>query len=118
MEQESTDEFGCLQCHHRGLIPVSIVLPAKGYRSVLKGNQAPVGDGHAVGVACQVLQDLLRSSKRRFSVDHPLASHNLVQPAEKISVLRKRLHLAMEAELRLMKGSLQEVDELGTEEPT
>jgi hypothetical protein len=57
---------------------VAIVLPAKAHVTVLERNQALVGDRDAMGIARQVLQDLLRSTKGRFGVNHPIASDNPV----------------------------------------
>jgi hypothetical protein len=84
---------------------------------MLKGNQAPVGDGHAVGIASHVLQDLLGASKRWFGIDYPFAPHAFVKPAEEVSVLSKRLQLAMKTELRFVKSPLRQTPELSPEQP-
>src|SRR5215469_9725718 len=76
-----------------------------------------VGDGDAVSVARQILQDLLRSAKRWFGVDHPFALHALVQAPQEVSVLGQGLQLTMEAELGLVKSLLEQADELSPKQP-
>ena len=39
-----------------------------------KGNQTRVGDGYAMGVAAQILEQILGSSERSFGVDYPVLS--------------------------------------------
>src|ERR1700680_2545530 len=73
VEQKATNELGRRQRHDRGLACVRIVLPAEAHMTVLKRNQALVGDCYAMGITRQVLQDLLRSTKGWFGVNHRLA---------------------------------------------
>lgn len=88
VEQESTNEFGRRQGHQGRLVTLRVILPAKGHETVLQSHQPPVGDGHAVGIAGQIFEDLLGSAKRRFGVDDPFGLRQLVKPAEKVSGLR------------------------------
>src|ERR1700680_575065 len=118
VEQKATNELGRRQRHDRGLACVRIVLPAEAHMTVLKRNQALVGDCYAMGITRQVLQDLLRSTKGWFGVNHPLALDNPFQPADEILLLRKRLQLAMEAQLGVIKRAAQVLRKLGAEEPT
>ncbi len=76
---------------------MGIILPAEGHLAVLQRNKALVGDGHAMGVARQVLQDLLGSSKGWFGIDHPFAPSDPVQPGDEVFLFRKELQLAMKA---------------------
>ncbi len=78
VEQKTTNELGRLQRHDGGLAGLRIVLPAKAHVTVLMRNQALVGDRHAMGITRQVLQDLVRSTKGWFGVNHPLALDNPV----------------------------------------
>ncbi len=39
---------------------------------IIDGEQSIVGDGDAVGIACQILEHLLRSSEGRLGVDDPV----------------------------------------------
>ena len=53
------------------LVAVAVVLPLEGDHAVFQFEDAPVGDGDAVGVAAEILQDVLGSAEGGFGVDHP-----------------------------------------------
>ena len=57
--------------HHLGLASVTIIFPLEGDLAVLQGQQPAIGDGHAMGVAAEILQHVLRSAKGGLGVDHP-----------------------------------------------
>ena len=73
VEQKAANELRRLESHDGGLARLAIVLPAKAHLVVLQRYQAPVRDRHAMGITRQVLQDLVRSAKWWFGVNHPLA---------------------------------------------
>ena len=73
VEQETPDEFIGGQGQRLDLIVMTIILPPKTDLIVVDIEQAVVGDGDAVGIAAHVIQNLLRSSKRRFGVYHPIS---------------------------------------------
>ena len=50
----------------------ALVSPAKGDVLAIEGQQAMVADGHAMGVAAQITEDLGRSSESRFGIDDPI----------------------------------------------
>jgi len=59
MEQETANEFVGLQGHDFLPVVITVILPEEGDRAVLHVEQAVVGNGHAVGIAAQVVEDLL-----------------------------------------------------------
>ncbi len=73
MEQEAADELDCVEGQDAAAVALSGISPAKAHLSVIEGEQPSVGDGDAVGVAGQVLQDMFGSAERRLGVDHPLS---------------------------------------------
>jgi hypothetical protein len=66
MQQEPPQEFIRGQGHHFLLLRVLIVLVAESDLSVFYIEQPVVGDGHPMGVAAQVIQNPLGTTKRRF----------------------------------------------------
>src|SRR5271167_666905 len=72
VEQEAADELDRIEGHDAAAVVVSGVSPAKARLSVVKAGQPSVGDGDAVGVAGQVLQDVFGVAEGRLGVDHPL----------------------------------------------
>lgn len=51
--------------------PVLVVLVLEGDRPLIDGEDAPVSDGNAVGVAREVLQRAFGTADRRLGIDHP-----------------------------------------------
>jgi hypothetical protein len=72
VEQEAPYKLDCIQSHDLALAVVRIVLPLKTDAAVFKGAKAMVGDGHAVSIASQILQNALRPGEGRLDVNHPL----------------------------------------------
>jgi hypothetical protein len=86
MKQETADELDCLQGHRFGLVSGGVVLPFESDPAICERYQPPVGDGHAVRVASEILENLLRSSKGSLGVDYLLDMTGLLaQPASKAS---------------------------------
>ncbi len=73
VEQEAAEELDC------------VVLPLKADAAVFEGSKAMIGDGHAVGIAGQILENPLGSAKRRFGINHPLGAGGLSGPGLKRS---------------------------------
>ncbi len=62
---------------------VPMGFPAKVHRCILQAHQALVADGHPMGVAAKVGDDLFRAGERALGIDHPIVgtyeSEELVQ---------------------------------------
>src|SRR6516162_7170161 len=71
-----------------------------------------VGDGHAMGVAAEILQDILGATEGTFQVDHPVLSIEWSQPGGEGFGFYKKLQVSEEAELAILKSLLESVDEL------
>ena len=71
-----------------------------------------VGDGHAMGVAAEILQDIWGATEGAFQVDHPVLSVAWSQPGGEGLGLSKKLQVSIEAELAILKSPLESVDEL------
>jgi len=71
--EEPPDELLGGNGHDLLLLPVPIVFPLEGDLAIFERQQAPIGNGHAMSVASQVLQHVLRSAKRGLGVNHPFA---------------------------------------------
>jgi hypothetical protein len=72
MNEKAPDELVGVEDHKLGLVVGAIVLPAKVDATVLADDKPAVSDGDAMGVAAEILEDLLRPSEGSFGVDHPL----------------------------------------------
>jgi hypothetical protein len=74
VDQESADELAGSECHALASIaPLdAVVLPFEDDALLVEGDQAAVGDGHAVGIARQIGQHCLRPAEWPLCVDDPL----------------------------------------------
>src|SRR5262245_34063841 len=77
MEEKATQEFLRGQLLSLRETAGRVVSVMKADHPLADKHQARIGDRHAVDVATEVLQDLLRAAKRRAGVDHPGASLHL-----------------------------------------
>ena len=57
---------------------MSVVLPAEGDSIVVEGDETMVGDGNAVSVASQVVEDMFCPAERRLGVDDPVLMEELM----------------------------------------
>ncbi len=71
-----------------------------------------VGDGHAMGVAAEILQHILGATEGTFQVHHPVLSVEWPQPGGEDLGLRKKLQVSLEVELAIVESLLKSVDEL------
>ena len=79
VEEKAPQELLHRQGHQALLIGVGGVSPAKGNLVAMQRDEAMVGDGDAMGVGAQVVQDILGATERRLAVDHPLAAEQGAQ---------------------------------------
>jgi hypothetical protein len=69
VEEKPADKLDGVQRHELGLVVMGRVSPAKRDPAILHRDEAPVGDSNAVGVACQILEHLLRATKWALGID-------------------------------------------------
>src|SRR5437660_960964 len=92
------------------------IAPTKGNRSISKGNQAVVGNGHAMSVTAQITEHIFWASERTFCVDHPVLSEHWSEPGRKGSRLSEELQVSMKVELAVPKGTLERFVELAAKD--
>lgn len=72
MQQEAAHKLHCIQGHGLFLVAVCGITPAKSNLPVFEAKQSTVGDGDAVSVMSQVLNDMPRGRKRLLRVNDPV----------------------------------------------
>ena len=118
MQQEATQEFIVRQSGELLFVVVSGIAPAKSHLAIGKGDQAMVGDGHAMGVAAEILQHIFGAAKGTLQVHHPVFSKQWPQPSSKDLGFAEQLQLFGEAELTIVEGLPEGGHELATEDLT
>ena len=78
---------------------VLVVLDGEGDLASLEVDDAVVGDGHAVGVAAQVAEDLLGSAEGRLGVDDPVLAVEAVAEAPPPAIVGQIPGAAVEAQV-------------------
>src|SRR5262249_1390274 len=68
VEKKTPREFMDVECHGLGGIACGVVLVNEGYLVISDLQQSPIGDRHAMGIACEVFQDLFWTTERRFGI--------------------------------------------------
>jgi hypothetical protein len=74
VEKEPADELVGGEGHGSGSRMIPVVLVAERDAAVVEGDESVVGDGDAVGIAAEVLEDALRPAEGRLGVDHPVVA--------------------------------------------
>ncbi len=71
-----------------------------------------VGDGHAMGVAAQVLEHIVGAAEGWFGVNDPVFSEQWPEPGSEDLGLREQSQIAGKVQLAMLKGRLESGDKL------
>ena len=80
------------------------ISPAEGNISILKRDQAMVGNGHSMGIAAEISKNIFRTAKWRFAVNHPVVAEELADEGLKSLRVRKMLQFAVKADFAFGEG--------------
>ncbi len=116
MEEEALDKLVSGESNEP-VFPWDGVVPgAESYFPVCHAHQPLVGDGYPVGVAADILEDVLRSAKGLFGIDHPfLASEFSYEAAEHLWRLQV-VESALKMKFAFVIGLFESFDELAPED--
>ena len=93
---------------------VGVILPAERHLTVGEVHEPVVGDGDAMGIAGQIMKNVLWTAERRFGVHDPVLAKERAKKKMECSFLRKRLKTAGKDQLAFPKSSLQPSRELAS----
>ena len=91
VDQESAQKLSGRNGHDLLLAAMRIVFPAKRYPIILEGNESMVGNGDAMGVTSEIVQNMLRAAEWRLGIHHPVLAEELSEKLAKTTWLRKSL---------------------------
>jgi len=77
VQEEAAQELDGVEGHDALLAAVSIIPPAKTRTLSVEGQQAMVGDGHAVGIAAEIAQHMGRAAEGRLGINEPFRPSQL-----------------------------------------
>ena len=73
-----------------------------------------VRDGHAVGIASEILQDIVGSTEGWFGVDDPVFAEERTQPGSEELGMGEGCEFSGQVQLAVREGRLEAGDELAT----
>ena len=91
VDQESAQELICRNGHDLLLAAVRIVFPAKRDSIILERNQSMVGDGDAMRIASEIVQNMLGTAEGWLGVDDPVLVEELSKKLAKATWLGETL---------------------------
>lgn len=112
VKQEATEKLIARERHHFLPIVVGRVAPAKGNLAIGQSEQAMVGDGDAVSIAAEILQDILGSAEGWFGVDDPVFAEERTQPGCEELGMGEWREFSAQVQLTAFESRLQAGDEL------
>ena len=115
VQQEAAHKLHCIQGHDLFLVAVCRITPAKSNLTVFEAKKSTVGDGYAVSVMSQVLNDMLRAGKGLLDVDDPVFIFERPGKSIESSVLLKRRQRSAELQLASTKRAPEKSEELSPE---
>ena len=90
------------------------VSPSECNFSVLERDQAMVGNGHSMGVAAEIFENLLRPPEWPFAVNHPMGAVEIVNEGAKRLRIRKMLQFSVKADFPFSKSLLEGIYDLSS----
>ena len=91
VDQEAAQELICGDRHDLLLAAVRIVFPAKRDPIILERHQSMVGDGDAVRIASEIVQNMLGAAEGWLGIDDPVLAKELSEKFSKVTWLDKTL---------------------------
>jgi hypothetical protein len=80
-----------------------------------QGDQAVIGDRHAVGVTAEITENMFGAAEGRFAVDHPVVTEEGAEERSESLRFREKLEVPVEAELAVVEGLAESGDKLAAE---
>ena|GEM_PF-2525437 len=107
VEEKAADELAGLKRHHFGLVTGAVVLPAEDDAPFVTVEEPAIGNGDAVGISAEIVEDLLWAAKRPLGVDDPGRMAERLESAGKDRGLAEMDEIAEKLEFTGMEGSFK-----------
>jgi len=109
MKQKASNEFDGLEGFRLS------ILGAEANAVVIVGNEAMIGDANTVGVATQVVEDIVNGTEWSLGIDNPLvAKEPIAKPSKGIGISQIGAG-SFEAQFAQLTGTSECIDKFGTE---
>ncbi len=111
-------ELFCWHCHSALYVPMRAVSPGERNISILEGDQAMVGNGHSMGIAAEIFENMFRTAEWAFTVNDPMVAIEVANKGMKRLRVRKKLQITVKADFPFSKCLLEGVLKLSPENLT
>lgn len=91
MQKEAAQELIGCHSHQFLLAAVGVILPAERHVAIGEVDKPVIGDGDTMGVAGQVMKNVLRTAEWRFGIHDPILTEKRTKEGAECRFLRKRL---------------------------
>jgi hypothetical protein len=91
VKEEAAQELLDGKSHQTLLVAVRGVSPAEGDLVPRAGDQAVIGDRHAVGITAEVTENMFGTPEGRFAVDHPVVTEEGAEERSESLRFRQKL---------------------------
>jgi len=92
------------------------VSPGECNFSVLERDQAMVGNGHSMGVAAEIFENLLWPAEWAFAVNNPMVAVEVANEGMKGLRIRKMLQFSVEADFPFSKSRFKGIYDLSSKD--
>ncbi len=116
MEKETPDEFFSGQGYDLALAAVPAITKGEGDVAIFDVEDTVIGNGDAMGIAAEIVENFFWSAERRLGVDDPWVFIKLSEQAVESCLGLESSGLARENELMPGKGLAEGVDILAAED--
>lgn len=116
VEEEAPDELSDRTVHDAVCSATAVIFVAEGDVASLQREESAIRDGHAVGIAGEIFQDLLRGAEGRLGVNNPLGLVEAIEEGVPRTGRSQFLQLAGKDELAGFAGLTQVRQVLSSEE--
>ena len=117
VEHETAEKFHGFQRHRAEPVAALIVLPPEDHLTVFQGHEPLVRDGDAMGVAREILEDVLGLAQGFLRIDDPFGTPQSPQEALPWLRCRELLTAAAQCELAPAVDVLERREEQASEAP-
>lgn len=117
VDEKASNELLGWQGHGSDPVPLSVILPTKGYLAVAELHQTMVGNGDAMSIATEISEDLGRPSERGFGVDDPVGFSGSLQVVAEGFWIGQGLEGSIEVQLPVFEGLFEVVQEFSNKHP-
>jgi len=116
VQEKAAQELVGRQGHQFLLAASRIILPAECDLAVIEAHQPVIGYGDAVSVARQIMQHVLRPTKRWFELDPPKMSMKRMQKGMEHFFIGERPESTRQAKLACLESTLKTVDKFAAKQ--